>query len=567
MSSYHIEFNELFEKAPFSIVLLDLNGNIITVNNSTEKIYGYNKEELIGVNYLKLSVYPTGILPLLRERLKNAGDGTPLKPEEFQIYKRDGSIAWVMSFISIIKTADSSIIQAILVDISKQKQNETLLKERIKTEKTISTISSRFVSDAELDSAIFSSIKDMGSLYSATRASILLYNDVSSLDFFAQVQCDNSVEIPKIDVKYIDPSNFPFFKTQFEKLGYIFIENRDNLPKIADQTKNKLEKLNIKSLLAFPLNIKGENRGFIVFDNHKESLKWYPNNLSSIQTCAEIIVNALDRKWSNETLKGSHQLLGGILSSLTEMICLIDKEFNIIWVNSAAKNIKGNDLTGKKCHEAFLSQNKPCENCIALRTFLDGLIHESEYELIDLDNNKQYWWTRSNSAALDLDGETELVILIFRDITKRKEIELNLEASEKKLKSLNEILVQKVEERTRELKTSEEKYKKMLNELDVGFYKEEFKGKLLMHNQTVNKILGIELTKSLTGTSSSQFFSDPNTQSEYYEKLLTNGSIHDFIAEIIIPTGEKIRVQLNSHLIKDADGNPKEVEGTIIKIQ
>ncbi|MHA1193341.1 MAG: PAS domain-containing protein, partial [Promethearchaeota archaeon] len=471
MSSYHIEFNDLFEKAPFSIILLDLNGNIIKVNNSTEKIYGYNKEELIGVNYLKLSVYPIEILPLLRERLKNAGDGTPLEPEEFQIYKRDGSIAWVMSFISIIKTADSSIIQAILVDISKQKQNETLLKERIKTEKTISTISSRFVSDTELDSAIFSSLKDMGSLYNATRAYILLYNDVSSLDFFAQVQCDNSVEIPKIDLKYLDPLKFPWIIVQYEKLGYIFIENIDNLPKIDDQTKSNLEKLKIKSLLGFPLNIKGENRGFIVFDNHEEILKWNPNNSNSIQTCAEIIANALDRKWSNETLKGSHQLLGGILSSLTEMICLIDREFNIIWVNDAAKNIKGNDLTGKKCHEAFFHQNKPCENCLGFRTFLDGLIHESEYELIDLDNNKQYWWTRSNSAALDLDGETELVILIFRDITKRKEIELNLEASEKKLKSLNEILVQKVEERTRELKTSEEKYKKMLNELDVGFYK------------------------------------------------------------------------------------------------
>ena len=40
-----------------------------------------------------------------------------------------------------------------------------------------------------------------------------------------------------------------------------------------------------------------------------------------------------------------------------------------------------------------------------------------------------------------------------------------------------------------------------------------------------------------------------------------------FIAEIIIPTGEKIRKQFNSHLIRDADGKPKEVEGTIIKIQ
>ena len=567
MSSYHIEFNDLFEKAPFSIILLDLNGNIIEVNSSTEKIYGYKKEELIGVNYLKLSVYPIEILPLLRERLKNAGYGTPLKPEEFQVYKRDGSVAWVMSFISIIKTADSSLIQAILVDISEQKKNETLLKERIKIEKTISIISSRFVSDTELDSAIFSSLKDMGSLYGATRASILLYNDVSSLDFFAQVRCDNSVENPKIDFKYVDPSNFPFFKTLFEKFGYIFIKNLDNLPKIDDQTKYQLEKLKIKSFLGFPLNIKGENRGFIVFDNHKENLKWDPNNSSSIQTCAEIIANALDRKWSKETLKGSHQLLGGILSSLTEMICLIDREFNIIWVNDAAKNIKGNDLTGKKCHEVFLYQNKPCENCIGLRTFLDGLIHECEHKLIDLDNNKQYWWATSNSAALDIAGETELVILIFRDINKRKEIELNLEASEKELKSFNEILVQKVEERTRELKTSEEKYKKMLNELDVGFYKGSFKGKLLMHNQTINKILGIELTKSLVGSSSSQFFSDPNTQNEYHEKLLTNGSVHDFIAEIIIPTGEKIRVQFNSHLIRDKDGNPKEVEGTIIKIQ
>ncbi|MCJ7650626.1 MAG: PAS domain S-box protein [Candidatus Lokiarchaeota archaeon] len=566
MKNYHKEFNDLFEKAPFSIILLDLNGKIIKVNSSTEKIFGYTIKELIGVNYLKLSVYPIELLPLLRERLKKAGDGIPLKPEEFQIYKRDGSVAWVMSFISLIKTADSSIIQAIILDISDRKKIEMLLRERIKIEKTISTISSRFVCDTEIDSAIFSSLKDMGSLYNATRAYILLFNDVSSLDFFAQVQCDNSEEIPKIDLKSIDPLKYPWIRMQFEKLGYIFIENIHDLPKNVDQTRDMLENLKIKSLLAFPLNIKGENRGFIVFDNIKENLKWDPNNSSSIQTCAEIISNALDLKWSKETLKGSHQLLDGIISSLTEMICLIDRELNIIWANNAAKNIFGINLSGKKCYEVFQHQNKPCENCIGLRTFLDGLIHENENKMMDVDNNIQYWWATSNTAALDLDGETELVILIFRDITKRKEIELSLEASEKKLKSLNKILVQKVEERTSELKTSEEKYKKMLNELDVGFYKGEFKGKLLMHNQTLNKILGIELTKSLVGTSTSQFFSDTNTQSDYYNKLLTDGSIQNFIAELIIPSGEKIRAQLNSHLIRDRDGKPKEVEGTIIKI-
>ncbi|MBY9003957.1 MAG: PAS domain S-box protein [Candidatus Lokiarchaeota archaeon] len=566
MSKYSIEFNDLFEKAPFSIILLDLKGNIIEVNSSTEKIYGYKKEELLGVNYLEFSVYSSEILPFLRERLKNANDGVPLEPEEFQFYKKDGSIAWVISFLSTIKKTDSIIIQAILIDITERKQIETQLKEIIKTEQIISTISSRFVSDTEIDSAIFSSLKDMGLLYNATRAYILLYNDISSLDFFAQVQCDDSVEVPKIGLKYIDPSKFPWIRMQFLNLGYIFIENTHDLPEIADQTKNELEKLKIKSLLAFPLNIKKGNRGFIVFDSIKEKLKWDPDNSISIKTCAEIIANALDRKWSNETLKGSHQLLDGILSSLTEMICLIDREMNIIWVNNAAKNIRGNNLLGKKCYEVFLNNNKPCENCIGRRTFMDGFIHENESKLIDTDKNVQYWWATSNSAALDIDGETELVILIFRDITKRKEIELNLETSEKKLKSLNEILVQKVEERTRELKISEEKYKKMLYALDIGFYKGEFKGKLLFHNQTVNKILGINFTKSLVGSSTSQFFSDPNTLKDYYKELLTNGRIHNFIAEILLPTGKTIRVQLNSHLIRDENGIPKEVEGTIIKI-
>jgi len=567
MNNYHIEFNELFEKATLSIILLDLNGNIIEVNPATEKVYGYAKEELIGTSFLKISVNPLKIFPVLKERLKNAGDGFPLKLEEFQIYKKDRSVASVMAFISLIKTADSSIYQVIILDISDRKKIETLLREKFRVEKTISTISSRFVSDSEIDSAIFSSLKDMGSLYNATRACILIYNDVSSLDFFAQVQCDNSEKIPKIDLENIDPSKYPWIRKQFEELGYIFIENIKNLPKIADQTKGQLEILKIKSLLAYPLNIKNENIGFIVFDNIKENLKWDPDNSSSLQTCAEIITNALDRKWSKETLKGSHQLLGGIISSLTEMICLIDRDLNIIWVNNAAKNILGKDLAGKKCYEVFLNQNIPCENCIGQKTFLDGLIHENESYVINIDNSKQYWWSTSNSAALDLDGRPEMVILIVRDVTKRKEIELNLEASQKKLKSLNDHLLQEVEERTRELKLSEEKYKKMVNDLDVAFYKGEFKGKLLMHNQTFNKILGIEPTKSLIGTSTIQFFSDPNNRDEYYKELLTNGSIHNFIAEILIPSGEKIRIQLNAHLIRDKDGNPKEIEGTAIKIE
>ena len=130
---------------------------------------------------------------------------------------------------------------------------------------------------------------------------------------------------------------------------------------------------------------------------------------------------------------------------------------------------------------------------------------------------------------------------------------------------MNENLVQKVEERTLELKKSEEIYKRMLNELDVGFYRGEYKGKLLQHNVAFNKIFGIDPSISLIGAHASQFFVDENIQEEYY-KILTNlGYIQNFIAEIKNPKGDIIKVQLNSHLIRDHDGKPSIIEGTVIE--
>jgi PAS domain S-box-containing protein len=165
-----------------------------------------------------------------------------------------------------------------------------------------------------------------------------------------------------------------------------------------------------------------------------------------------------------------------------------------------------------------------------------------------------------------LEGETEYAIMILRDITSRKSMEETLIQSEKDLKSLTETLILKVEERTGELRKSEEYYKKILNDLDVGFYKGEFKGKLLIHNTAFNKILGIDENISLVGSQSSKFLKDPGEYERYYLELLGNGYIKNFVTKLKLLNGRTITVQLNSHLIRDEEGNPLEVEGTVIKV-
>jgi PAS domain S-box-containing protein len=458
------------------------------------------------------------------------------------------------------------MIQAFIVDITERKNIERKIGHMLEIERLLSTISSRFIGTNSIDDSINKSLLEMGNLIRAERAYILLYNEEDSLEFYTQEWCLKGVEPQKINPIIIQPKNFPWAQNQYKEKGFIYVENKLNLPESANNIKKVLTELQIESLLLFPITIKGELYGFIGFDNLQKLPEWHQEEFELFRTSSEIIGNALERKWSEETLKGSHQLIGGIISSLTESMCLIDYNFNIIWTNNVTNQLFGQHLNNNKCYKIFFRRGKPCEGCIGLRTFSDGKIHEKEVELKNIDGEKIISWYTSNAAGLNQMGETEYAVLIFRDITKRKTIEQSLVKSEQTLRQLSEELKEKVEESTKELHESEENYKRILNDLDVGFYKGQFKGELLMHNSKLNQILGVDSTISLIGARALSFFVNSNTQTKYYDSLINNDYVKDFEAKIRRLDGKIIKVKINSHLIRDYDGNPKEVEGTIIQI-
>ncbi len=560
------KYRQLFENSHESIVLVKLNGTIFDVNVATLVQSGYTKDDLLNKNYLKLAVYPSNLIPLFKSRFSRLLEEEPIKPIEFEMYKKDGSIAWLSTKISLIKFGEEQFIQAFLLDITERKNFEQKIKLKLENEKFISTISSRLIGNIDIDKAISESLLDIGILIGATRAYILLFNEKYSLEFYIQEWCAKGIEPQMINLTTIDYKKFPWSLKQSRERNFIHIKDISELPEEAIAAKRELEKLKINSLLVFPIKIKNELYGFIGFDNIKLVSEWEEEDFYFLQTTSEIITNALERKWSEETLKGSHQLLAGIISSLTDTIYLIDNQFNIIWVNDVAKQTFGMQLVSKKCYNVLMHRDKQCNECMALKTFLDGKIHEKEKEYVDVMGNKIVCWTSSSGAGFNIEGETELAIVIIRDITERKLIEDSLIQSKISLKLLNETLIQNVEEKTRELKESEENYKRMLNDLDVGFYKGEFKEKLLMHNTAFNKILGLSESISLVGSKSSQFFVNASDQKEYYKLLLAKGYIRNFTSQLKTPDGKIIDIQLNSHLIRDDKGNPKEVEGTIFKL-
>ncbi len=556
------KYKLLFEKSPIPIVIIDLTGIIIDCNNASEQQFGYLKKDLYGKSYLDLEIYSPDIIPKLKENLSLTAQGKSIKPFELELTKKDGTKSWIFNQISLVNIGGENLVQSFITNITERRNFEKKIQRKLENEKFISTISTSLIRTVDIDRAVRKAVLEMGVFIGAARAYILLFNEEQALEFYIQEWCVEEVEPQLINLTTISKNRFPWIFDIGSENEMILVRNLSEIPEEAIKTREELEKLNIKSLLAFPITINKEYYGYIGFDNINSISEWKKNDFDIFKTTSEIIGNALERKWAEETLKGSHQLLAGVISSITEVIYLVDSHFNVVWVNNVAKQMFGSRITGQKCYGVFSHRGKPCKECLAAETFEDGKIHEKEKILTNVDGKKKMYWCTSSVASFNIEGERELAVLILRDITEAKKMEKSLIESENNLRLLNKSLLEKIEEKTKELKISEETYKKMLNDLDVGFYKGEFKGKLLMHNSAVNTILGLDASISLIG---SQFFNDLNEQKRYYDELLTNGYITKFKVQLKNFKGESITVHLNSHLIRDHEGNPKEVEGTIIK--
>ena len=119
----------IFNQSPYIVYLLKLDGTIVDCNKKAEEWLGYERSEIIGKNYLKLTKILSEILPELRERYKKIAQGESPEPFDMQVYKNDGSLAWINSYLSFFQLENEKYFLAIIKDITDRKIAEQKLKE------------------------------------------------------------------------------------------------------------------------------------------------------------------------------------------------------------------------------------------------------------------------------------------------------------------------------------------------------------------------------------------------------------------------------------------------------
>ncbi|WP_207680731.1 PAS domain S-box protein [Desulfonema magnum] len=112
------------------------------------------------------------------------------------------------------------------------------------------------------------------------------------------------------------------------------------------------------------------------------------------------------------------------------IITVQDRNYRLLGYNREFSN-KFNPKKGDMCFHAYKGRDKKCENCPVEKTFEDGESHYSEEAGVNKDGTLTHWIVRT-APLRNNEGEIVAAMEMCLDITPRKQLEEQLEKSEKK---------------------------------------------------------------------------------------------------------------------------------------
>ncbi|MBP8717828.1 MAG: PAS domain S-box protein [Candidatus Atribacteria bacterium] len=123
------DFRLIFDYAPDGCYLSDLQGNFMDGNKETERITGYQKEELIGKNYFQLGLLTSEYFPVAQRALARNRKGLPTEPEEFVLQGKDKKRIEVEISTYPVRLQGQLVVLGVVRDISRRKKAEEALTE------------------------------------------------------------------------------------------------------------------------------------------------------------------------------------------------------------------------------------------------------------------------------------------------------------------------------------------------------------------------------------------------------------------------------------------------------
>lgn len=232
-----------------------------------------------------------------------------------------------------------------------------------------------------------------------------------------------------------------------------------------------------------------------------------------------------------------------IIATMSESLILLDAEGKIVKVNRAALAMLGfreKELKGRPVKTFMVDKKGHLENPL-LKDMLEGK-KITDYELsFKAGQDREVPVIFSCSGLKDESGSLIGMVCVSRDITRRKEVEKELneykehleelvEERTVELKEINDKLYNEIDERKKVEKTlrkSREKYRTLTENIAVGIYRHTLAGKekFLEVNPAVINMFGFDNKKDLLASPVSRLYNNPEDLKRFNREMSQRGFV------------------------------------------
>src|SRR6056297_1833556 len=294
---------QLFQNSPEGIVLIDKNDRVTRMNKCMGEMFKVIPSEVIGKPMNQIVAASSDLGSEAEELSRKAFRGIDFELETVRM-RSDGNLFPVSVTGMPFSVEGERMVYGIYRDITNRKRYENRLKERLKFEELISSISSRMVLHSDITGVIGSSLEELADLAGADRAYIALTDD-----FLKTLTITHEWASPGFSPlsEYNKENKLKVSSGIADALitsGQVIVEDMSDPGfYIKEEEKERFNRLGTESMIILPMYRDEKIFGITGFTNAWRNHVWKSSDINMLRTFRDILSEAFQRQDSEENLK------------------------------------------------------------------------------------------------------------------------------------------------------------------------------------------------------------------------------------------------------------------------
>ncbi len=529
-----------------AVVVADREGKVTLWNKGAEHLFGYTAEEVMGKHVDQFIVPPKfrrteeKLLKLVEKK------GGSFLEKEVKRVRKSGEVIYTTASYNLVRDTNGKIIglSAIEKDITEHKRLDRELekaKEKYRLQYQREQRKSTILNTITKVSRKITAILELEKLLQK------VINIILALGYYHVSIWTTQPENEQVVYKTGDPESLRIRKGANQRFneGIIGCVAYTGKPILANDVSKEPKYLNVyrktKSELSVPIRFGPRILG--VLDVQSINLNAFTReDLSALQILADQIAVAMENARLYEEARSKGDYLQSLIRNVTDAIISIDSQGKVVEWNKGAQKLFGcarEEILGKELDAIIVPKDKKEEAATITKRAMAGR------EIINFETSRQRKnGTLSNvllSASPIIKGKKFLgAVAIYKDITERKRA---LEA----------------------LQASEEKYKTLTSNINVGVYRNTVgpKGKFIEVNPAIVKMFGYKSREEFLALNVADLYQNPADRQKFNNKMLKFGYVRDEELQLKKKDGTPFISSVSAVAAKDKKGKVMHYDGII----